>query len=74
MADLSGPGENREALAPANDLRFPSGEGYRPIQHDYTLEQVTRLSEERLSLVTGFSGFEEERLAAKCAVPFRLLP
>jgi hypothetical protein len=71
---LSGPGESREALAPANDLRFPSGEGYRPLQHDYTLEQVTRLSEERLSLVTSFSGFEEERLAAKCAVPFRLLP
>jgi hypothetical protein len=74
MNGLSEPSDGSEVLTPVNDFRFPSGEGFEPLQHNYSLEQMTRLSEERLSVVTVFPGFEEERLAAKCAVPFRLLP
>jgi hypothetical protein len=73
MHDLSKPTGRPEVSPPGDDLRFPSGEGFEPLEHSYSLEQMTRLSEERLVLVTSVSGFEEERLAAKCAVPFRLL-
>ena len=74
MHDLSHPSESREVLTPVNDLNFPSGEGFERLQDSYSLEQMTRLSEDRLPLVTAFSGFGAERLAAKCTIPFRLLP
>lgn len=54
-------------------LEFPSGDGFTPLEHCYSVEQVLELSEERLEFLTSAPGFEVERLASKCAIPFRLL-
>lgn len=55
-------------------LAFPPGDGFTQLEHFFTVEQVLELSEERLPHITSVPGFEVERLASKCSVPFRLKP
>lgn len=55
-------------------LELPAGDGFSPAEHTYTSRQLLELSEAWLPLVTQSPGFEVERLAAKCPVPFVLVP
>ena len=54
------------------DIEFPDGKGFRSVNIPVPLDEIIRLSEERLPLINSSPDAEEQRLAAKCKIPFEL--